>query len=110
MTDDMIALRELLEKGSDATVLREGGLSPDAVLTGPTQAALGAPPAYRDVGFSAARSGENSPGDDTRGTRQRLQIVPGDEPGEGIPGAAQGGVAAGVEPPWTRSLIMIRRR
>jgi hypothetical protein len=27
--------------------------------------ALGVPPAYRDVGFSAARFGDNSPGDDT---------------------------------------------
>ena len=45
---------------------RRGGLSPDAVPTGPTQAALGVPPAYRDVGFSVARSGENSPGDDNR--------------------------------------------
>jgi hypothetical protein len=39
----------------------------DAVPTGPTQAAVGIPPAYRDVGFSVARSGENSPGDDKRG-------------------------------------------
>ena len=39
---------------------------PDAVPTGPTQPALGVPPTYRDVGFSVARSGENSPGDDTR--------------------------------------------
>ena len=44
---------------------RRGGLSPDAAPTGPTQAAVGVPPAYRDVGFSVARSGENSPGDDT---------------------------------------------
>lgn len=44
---------------------RRGGLSPDAVLTGPAQVALGVPPAYRDVGFSAARFGDNSPGDDT---------------------------------------------
>ena len=51
-----------------------------------TQPALGVPPAYRDVGFSAARSGENSPGDDTcnamaiRHTRRssipRLQRLP----------------------------------
>ena len=47
---------------------RRGGLSPDAVPTGPTQPALGVPPAYRDVGFPAARSGENSPGDDTVST------------------------------------------
>ena len=46
---------------------RRGGLSPDAVPTGPTQPALGVPPTYRDVGFSVARSGENSPGDDTYG-------------------------------------------
>ena len=35
-----------------------GGLSPDANPTDPTQAAVGVPPAYRDVGFSVARSGE----------------------------------------------------
>jgi hypothetical protein len=36
--------------------------TPDTILTYSTQAALHLPPAYRDIRFSVARSGENPPG------------------------------------------------
>ena len=58
MTDDKIALRALLEKGSDATFLREMiGFAAERLKQLETEAACGAAPGERNAGRTNQRNG-----------------------------------------------------
>ena len=58
MTDDMIALRELLEKGSDATLLREMiGFAAQRLMELETEALCGAGHGERSEGRTNLRNG-----------------------------------------------------
>ncbi len=58
MTDDKIALRELLEKGSDATFLREMiGFAAERLMALETETLCGAAPGERSSGRTNQRNG-----------------------------------------------------
>jgi putative transposase len=58
MTDDKIALRELLEKGSDATFLREMiGFAAERLMALETETLCGAAPGERSAGRTNQRNG-----------------------------------------------------
>jgi putative transposase len=58
MTDDKIALRELLEKGSDATFLREMiGFAAERLMALKTETLCGAAPGERSAGRTNQRNG-----------------------------------------------------
>ena len=77
MTDDKIALRELLEKGSDATFLREMiGFAAERLMQLETEAACGAAPGERNAGRTNQRNGYRERDWETRAGTVELRIPP----------------------------------
>src|SRR6195952_1098373 len=75
MTDDKIALRALLEKGSDATFLREMiGFAAERLMQLETEAACGAAPGERNAGRTNQRNGYRERDWETRAGTVELRI------------------------------------
>ena len=75
MTDDKIALRELLEKGSDATFLREMiGFAAERLMALETEALCGAAPGERSAGRINQRNGYRDRDWQTRAGTVELRI------------------------------------
>ena len=75
MTDDKIALRELLEKGSDATFLREMiGLAAERLMALETETLCGAAPGERSAGRINQRNGYRDRDWQTRAGTVELRI------------------------------------
>ena len=75
MTDDKIALRELLEKGSDATFLREMiGFAAERLMALETETLCGAAPGERNAGRTNQRNGYRDRDWQTRAGTVELRI------------------------------------
>jgi transposase-like protein len=75
MTDDKIALRELREKGSDATFLREMiGFAAERLMALETQTMCGAAPGERSAGRTNQRNGYRDRDWQTRAGTVELRI------------------------------------
>jgi len=75
MTDDKIALRALLEKGSDATFLREMiGFAAERLMQLETEVACGAAPGERSAGRTNQRNGYHERDWETRAGTVELRI------------------------------------
>ena len=75
MTDDKIALRVLLEKGSDATFLREMiGFAAERLMQLETEAVCGAAPGERNAGRTNQRNGYRERDWETRAGTVELRI------------------------------------
>ncbi len=75
MTDDRIALRELLEKGSDATFLREMiGFAAERLMALETETVCGAGPGERSAGRTNQRNGYRERDWQTRARTVELRI------------------------------------
>ena len=75
MTDDKTALRALLEKGSDATFLREMiGFAAERLMQLETEAACGAAPGERNAGRTNQRNGYRERDWETRAGTVELRI------------------------------------
>ena len=75
MTDDKIALRELLEKGSDVTFLREMiGFAAERLMALETETQCGAAPGERSAGRVNQRNGYRDRDGQTRAGTVELRI------------------------------------
>ena len=75
MTDNKTALRALLEKGSDATFLREMiGFAAERLMQLETEAACGAAPGERNAGRTNQRNGYRERDWETRAGTVELRI------------------------------------
>ena len=76
MTDDKIALRELLEKGSDATFLREMiGFAAERLMALETENLCGAGPGERSIDRTNQRNGYRGRDWHTRGGTVELRTL-----------------------------------
>jgi hypothetical protein len=108
MTDDMIALRELLEKGSDATLLREMiGFAAQRLMELETEALCGAGHGERSEGRTNLRNGYR---DRNWHTRAGGRLRPGAAGTQGVEGTQSvGAICAAVFRPETTASAISRR-